>query len=123
MTTHAATRCTTDRTADTQTATSSADASSLPNTVAAGFHQMSRPESTAPTAIATPRIDPARESGRSTSTPGVVVCTVSTNQASRGPESSARNAPISAPATTNAQKLCATAYAVMATTLMTAAAR
>ena len=63
MTTQATTRCTTDRTADTQTATSRAEASSSPNTVAAGFHQMSRPESTAPTAIAPPRIDPARESG------------------------------------------------------------
>ena len=109
MTTQATTRCATDRAADTQTATSSADASSWPSTVTAGFHQMSSPESTAPTAIATPRIDPARESGRSTSTPGVVACTVSTNHASSGPESSARKAPIRAPATTNVQKPCASA--------------
>ena len=109
MTTQATTRCTTDRAADTQTATSRADAPLSPPTVAAGFHQMSRPESTAPTAIAPPRIDPARESGRSTSTPGVVACTVSTNHASSGPESSARKAPISAPATRKAQKLCAIA--------------
>ena len=47
-----------ERTADTQTATSRAEASSWPNTVAAGFHQMSRPESTAPMAIATPRMEP-----------------------------------------------------------------
>ena len=123
MATVATTRCTTLSTTDTQTAASSADASSWPKTVAAGFHQMSPPESTAPTAIATPRMDPARESWRSTSAPGVLSCTVSTNQASSGPESSARNAPIRAPATTNAQKLCAIAYAVTATTLTTAAAR
>ena len=109
MTTADTTRCTTLRATDTQTATSSAEASSWPSTVAAGFHQMSRPESTAPTAIAAPRMDPARDSWRSTSAPGVVSCTASTNHASSGPESSARKAPISAPATTKAQKLWASA--------------
>ncbi len=40
-------------------------------------------------------------SGRSTSAPGSVACTVSTNQASSGPESSALNMPVTAAARAN----------------------
>ena len=109
ITTEAVTRCTTLSAADTQTATSSGEASVWPSTVAAGFHQMSRPESTAPAAMATPRMEPALLSWRSTSAPGRVSCTASTNHASSGPESRARKAPMRAPAATKAQKLCATA--------------
>ena len=90
---------------------------------AAGSHQMRPPEISAPTAIEAPRSVPLRESCWSTSAPGFSACTVSTNQASSGPESSARKAPVSAAATAKATKDWESAKATAATTPSTPAAR
>lgn len=84
-----------------------ATAASMAGRALTGCHQMSAPESSAPTASAAPRAVPERESSWSTSAPGDSWWTVSTNHASSGPESSARKAPMSAAAPTNCQKLCA----------------
>ena len=90
---------------------------------AAGSHQMSPPESSADAAIEPPRKVPVRESWRSTSAPGCSACTVSTNQASSGPESNARKAPVRTAATAKAANECETASAMPAATLRAAEAR
>ena len=80
------------------------------------------PDSSAPPAIASPRIEVDRERSWSTSAPGRVAWTVSTYQASSGPESRARKTPVSTDAMTKAVKEWATRSATIAATLASPAA-
>ena len=76
--TRTASRCTTLRTTKTATGSTSADAPMN------GCHQTRPPETRAPAAMLPPRTVPWAASAPSTSAPGVVACTVSTNHASSG---------------------------------------
>ncbi len=99
--TSVATRLTTTRTMESQYAFSSAVRART------GCHAMTPPETTAPSAIATPSTVPARARPCSTGTSGSSAWAVSTYQDSSGPESSARKTPWSRSATQKAAKVCA----------------
>ncbi len=107
-------RCTTLRTTKTTTGSSSADAS------VNGCHQTRAPDTRAPPAMLPPSTVPWAASAPSTSAPGDVACTVSTNHASSGPESSARKTPVSTAAAKKTQNDSATMSIALAATLTTA---
>jgi|GEM_PF-4272383 len=83
------------------TGRSSADASRK------GCQAMSPPLSNEPEAMPIPSSACERASAVPTGRPGSIARTASTNHASSGPESSARKTPMSAEASTNAAKSCA----------------